>query len=227
MGTIRSAYYSLAALYLLNIYMKNVNIRISYKNISNFDYTFSSNIFSVDKPIDNKMLWYKNEAEHSSSPLIYKYTELAEKVLKEKQEEDEKNRTDWIKAQPEFLDVDFNKKVEEERENPLSEKKNWNYIEFIVDKRMRDEIMSSDKFEEQKNKLIRTKGWKRYLYNNKKIDNEIITKDNINEMITNAVIQEYISLIHSFRTSGWEDLIEIYTCNLKIDKYEQNTFMIE
>lgn len=226
-GTIKSAYFSLAALYLLNIYMKNINIRIGYDKIKSFDYTFSSNLFSTEKPIDNGMLWYKNEAKHSSSPLIYKYTDLSEKVLKEKQEEDEENKIEWINSQPECSDDVFNKYVLKEMKNPSSKKQNWNIIEFIVDKRIRDIVLTSDDFEGQKEKLIKTYGWKLYLYNNKRIDNNIITKENIEEMIEHVVMHEYLSLIRSFRKSGWEDLAQTYACNLRIDKYEQNSFMKE
>ena len=219
-GTIKAAYYALAALYLLNIYLKNINIIIKYSNIDNYDFTFGSKVFSIDKPIDNKQLFYNNVIVHSSSPLVYKYTDLAEKVLKEKQENDKRNRINWIQAQPEFLDEKFNKEVEEEMNNPLSKKHDWSYVCFIIEQRHRINIMSSNTFEEQKSKLVNTKGWRLYLQNNKEINNNSITKDNLNEMIIMASIQESINIENSFRTSGWEYLSQEYACNLMIDKYQ-------
>ena len=121
-GTVKSLLHAMGALYLLNIYFKNIKLTTRYLGASKLDLSFGSSIFSVKRPSGKYVIDIINNhdimdcLQADESPFIMKYTDSCYKaVLDANQKMIEEMNAYWI-AQPELNEPEFIQQMQEARE---------------------------------------------------------------------------------------------------------------
>lgn len=124
-GNVKALIGALAALYLLNIYYKNLRLETDLDdmgNISDIDFNFGSSIFSVKRPIISTELFQNNHHPiFSESPFVVKYKNEFYADLKNIEQEGKKAVNDYIDKQPEFKEEAFLQQLQNAQGLPLWE----------------------------------------------------------------------------------------------------------
>ena len=105
-GNLKSAIHSLAALYLLNIYLKDEKFTIKHNEIYKFDTRFGSTLFSLDKPSD-KTGFVTNAYVSESSVYEYELTKASKEEYARQHKEYMDRFSNYIKTVPEMNELDF------------------------------------------------------------------------------------------------------------------------
>lgn len=218
-GTILNLIHAIGALYLLNIYYKNVKLYSKYLDVSKIDFSLGSMIFAVKKPeekyvvdvINNKRI--NDVLEANESPFILKYTDSSYKSVLEANDKMNEEMKKYLSEQPEFNELEF--------QNQINAAKNegkimifWELCKYRINKR----IPCSLPFEKRKELLIKSPEWNgnvRIKNNPKSIDE--ITADNIQSEIDNAGIQYGMELQKQFENIRFFRAFNEGQCELVID----------
>lgn len=179
-GTIKNFIHALGALYLLNIYYKNQRLSLKYSELSKLDFSFGSNVFSLEKPSDEYVIDVINGKEISGflqskeSPYILKYTDEKYREILEENLKSNKQRTDYILSQPEIKDTNFINNISKE----------GILLPELFKYRLNKKIPSNLSFEERKQMLIESDEYKQFIKtSNQYSDLSKITKNNIQNVI--------------------------------------------
>ncbi len=218
MGNIKALLNALAALYLLNIYNKNVKLTIKYTEIHNLNMSFGSKLFSLTKPDQKYLIDVINGKEiseilHSTScPYILKYTNQSYKQIIKACHESSENMQKYLSIQPELKESGFI--------NLLRTTHNKEPIFWLLGKyRLNKKIPSTLSYEDRKRLFINSYEWKGRIrqLNNPKTENEI-TEENIQAEIDHAGIQAGIELQQCFENIRIIKGINEGVCELILDK---------
>lgn len=101
-GTIKNLLHSLGALYLLNIYYRDVKLYSKYLEVSNLDLSLGSTIFSVKSPNQNYVVDVINGNEITDnliaddSPFVLKYTDSMYKEILDTNVQSAQKRNDFF-----------------------------------------------------------------------------------------------------------------------------------
>lgn len=124
LGNIRTLLQSMAALYLLNFYYKDIKINCKLKDLFDIDMSFGSNIFSLEKPDLNGLINLKI-IRYATSPYVLKFTDNSYKTIKATQKEELNKLTSNLFRQKEFNDYEISQDLIK------LEKMYNNYDEFV------------------------------------------------------------------------------------------------
>ena len=183
-GTVKAFLHALAALYLLNIYYRNDSWTTKYQDISKTDYSFGSSIFAVKPPFSDQP-WYGNNPTISESPFVFKYKDSDYQRISKIQEAENKALNDFWTKQPELKEHAFITQLAKAFEIEKADPKQrvmpiWELARYRINKK----IPTSLPFEERKKLLINSEEWKGWIHqNNKHLDENEITEDNIQDEI--------------------------------------------
>lgn len=173
LGNVKALLHALAALYLLNLYLRNDSWKVKFSDVSKIDYSLGSKIFAVKQPIVNDD-WYGNRPILSESPYIIQYQKSHYQKMEELQQESDEKITKFLHAQPEWHEADFQSKLDKNENNA--------FLIFIklTQYRLDKKIPASLPFSEKKERLINSAEWKSQAWQqNKHIHSKIITEENI------------------------------------------------
>ena len=225
-GTIKNLIHALAALYLLNIYYRDVKLNSKYLEVSNLDFSFGSAIFSIKPPNHNYVIDVINGKEFDDilvsddSPYILKYVDSTYKAVIEAYKENIEEQNKYILSQPEFKEPEFKKIVKEglqkEKENP---RERFIYIWELCKYRLNKKTPSNLSYEKRKQLFLSSNEWNgRIRKNNKHKSAEELTPENIQAEINSAAICAGMELEQQFRSMRMQKAYKEGYCELIIDK---------
>ena len=219
-GNIKALLQALAALYLLNVYYRDVKLFSKYKDYKQLDMSLGSKIFTLKTPNEAPQIWYGNKSKAIDSPYVVNYTNASyDKIIKMQQKDNEAINNYW-KAQPELNEPLFIKqmleaKAKEEKDPAQRVMHLWELSKYRINKKVPQGLP----FEERKKLFCQCSERKSRIYLiNKHLTDDEITEENIDEEITHAGICQGISLMQSLMTH-WE--VYSFTdaeCEIVIDK---------
>lgn len=186
-GNVKALIHALAALYLLNIYCRNVSWVTKYQGILNDDYSLGSSIFSVKPPFINR-LFDGNNPVVSESPFIAQYKEESYRRIEEIQRNEDAALADYLYKQPEIVDPEFLEWLREVYHREIDDSFPpkvylWDIEIFRFNKKIPPDLP----FEERKLLLIQSKEWNEWIrLQRKHLSVEEINEDNIQSAIDNV-----------------------------------------
>ena len=184
-GNVKALILSLAALFLLNIYLKNISFKIRYNDYSKVDMSFGSKVFAIPKPLETFIMGVINNEDlpeilqSVDSPYIFKYTQETYKIIKQSNKESREKINKIVFSQPEMNDRKFTIELSKQ----LINEKNFNaftIMSYIFKYRINMEMPSSLPFEQRKEIFLKSH-WHQFV-----LLNEEITPDNIQDQIDMA-----------------------------------------
>lgn len=226
LGNIKALIQAMAALYLLNIYYKDIKLSSKYFDYRKLDFSFGSKLFSLKLPDERYIIdvvngkEFKDTLHSSDSPYILKYTDSTYKQVIEATKLSVKDRQDYILKQPEMNEPEF---LEILKESKAKEKivpghrlmLIWELSKYRLNKK----IPPTLPFEERKKRFVSSAEWFGHIrqINNPKNENEI-TEDNIQAEIDHAAIQYGMEIEQKFENPRFCKAFTEGVCELVLDK---------
>ena len=189
MGNVKAFIQALAALYLLNLYYRKDSWIVNVNEVHNANFSMGSALFSVIPP-EKGQLWYGNNPVNSESPYVVKYVESDYKQIEELQQKGNQAINRYIISQPELNEEGFVRQLlaaaKKAEEDP---KQRVMVIWEITKYRMNKKIPSSLPFDEKKKRLLNSREYNGFIYqNNSHLKPEELTENNIQKEIEKVAI---------------------------------------
>ena len=204
-GNVKALIHALAALYLLNIYMRKDSWQVSYKDLGKVDYSIGSTLFSIVPPVAGE-IWYGNQPTHSDSPYVVAYQDEAYKRIEKAQQAENDARVVYWQQQPELNEPEFvaqlNAEFEKKKQDP-----NYRVILIweLAKYRLNKLVPQGLPFEERKSRLINSEAWRsRTHQQNNHLVPEDITEENIQQEINIVAIRWGMEIEWGFKKEEWE-----------------------
>ena len=213
LGNVKSFLHALAALYLLNLYNRNDSWETKYLDISKYDYSMGSKIFSVCPPATDQ-LWYGNKAIESDSPYVVTYKTQDYMRIKQMQDEEYEALNNYWKRQPELKEFEFKKQIQEALQNKQSR-----VLELceLSKYRLNKKIPKNLPLQDRISKLKESAEWKYSATRNGiNILEKDITENNIQIIIDSVGYYWGYNLMNQFQKLEWipvamhEQICEVY-----------------
>lgn len=206
-GNVKALLHAMAALYLLNLYIRNDVRVVAFNELSKCDYSMGSSLFAVKSPAV-EMLWYGKEPLKSESPYVVKYKDEEYQRIVAMQSADREALDKYWSSQPEMQDPEFcaiiAKAAEKQEHDP-------NYRFMIVWEmakfRLKKMLPKTMPFEARKMCLINSEAWNCNINKiNKHLAPEEISVDNIDDEINRIGTNWGIDIQKRFDTLAWTQL---------------------
>lgn len=225
-GTVLSLIHALGALYLLNIYFKDIKLIAKYLEVHKIDYSLGSYIFSVKEPNQKYVIDVINNQEISDelvadeSPFVLKYLDSVYESVVEANNQNIKAKQDYCYAQPEMNEPEFlqiiNDGLEKQKQNP---KELFIFTWELCKYRLNKKIPASLPFDVRKRLFVETPEWSgRIRNNNPHLSEDELTVDNIQQEIDHAGIQAGMELDMQFDAMKIQKAFNDGYCELVLDK---------
>lgn|GEM_PF-760317 len=225
-ATIKVLIDAMAALFLLNIYNRNINISSKFHEYSKLDMSFGSKIFSLKLPDLTYIMGvvngikYNEPLQSSDSPYILKYTDDIYKEINKAEEQIINDKANYLMQQPEFNDPAFLEQIKEskEREKTVTGHRMIPICELFKF-RLNKKIPANLTFETRKQLLLSSSEWNEFISRNKynKNPNEI-TEDNIQAEIDHLAFMIGMNFEHDLSKPKWYKAFNEGYCELVLDK---------
>jgi len=224
-GTIKNLLHAMGALFLLNIYLKNIKLTSRYLEISRLDFSLGSSIFSVKQPNSNYIIKIINNEDvvdflqADESPFVAKYTDLYYKEILNANRKMLSEMTDYWLSQPELKEPEFIQQMEQAKERARKDPRQrvipfWELAQY----RLRKKIPASLPFEERKKILISSQEWNgRIRQHNPHLDANGITEANIQAEIDHAGLLAGMELQQRFENLKMHKAFNEGYCELVLD----------
>lgn len=225
-ATVKNLLHAMGALYLLNIYYKNVKLTSKYSEIRNLDFSLGSSIFSVKRPNDNYIIDIINSIDVTGllqadeSPFVLKYTDSCYKQILAANQAVVDEEMKYLLAQPELIEPDFIQRVEKTAKIK-SQDSQLRYMPFVelCKYRINKRIPPTLPFEERKKHFVSSPEWKgKMRQQNPHLSENQITESNIQAEIDQAGKFTGIELELSFENEKIYKAIYEGYCELVLDK---------
>lgn len=224
-GNIKALLQALGALYLLNIYNRDIKLTTKYLEVHKLDMSFGSKIFSLNKATDN-CIDVINGKENTNilasnkSPYILKYTDASYHQIIETNKKCLKALSDYILSQPELKEQAFIKQIDTAQER----EKVYPHDKVIITQelckyRLNKKIPQNLPFEERKNLFIKTSEWNGRIrqQNNHKKENDL-TEENLQAEIDDAGYLAGLELEQNFTNIKFNKAFVEGYCEIVLDK---------
>lgn len=225
-GTVKNLIHAMGALYLLNIYYRDIKLYTKFLEVSKLDLSLGSSIFSVKQPDQNnvaRIINYEDLTdilESGDSPFILKYTDSCYKQVLEANQKERVELVGYLNDQPELKEPDFLQKllaaIELGKKDPS---KQTNLLLEFCRYRLNKKIPSYLPFEERKQLFIRSPEWNgKIRQQNNHLKEGELTEDNIQAEIDSAATLSAFEIQQRFgKTKFFKAFNEGY-CELVLDK---------
>lgn len=225
-GTILNLIHAMGALFLLNIYYRDVKLISKYLEIHKLDLSLGSSVFSIKSPDQNYVADVINGKEvneimeSNDSPYILKYTDSSYKELVEANKVTKQNRESYLLSQPELKEEKFINIIKEgkkkEKENPHNRfMLTWELCKYRINKK----IPSTLPFSERKNLFISCAEWNGIIRTiNKHLSESELTEANIQSEIDQAGVFAGMELEQQLDSLKTRKAFNDGYCELVIDK---------
>ncbi|MEE0842652.1 MAG: hypothetical protein U0M04_07145 [Christensenellales bacterium] len=226
LGNIKALLQALAALYLLNIYYKDIKISTKYPEYRSIDMAFGSKIFSIKLPSEKNVLNVINNQDISGilreeeSPYILKYTDQSCKIVREDMEKSRQQQAEMLQRQPELFEPEFLMWLEKARQIEESNPNKRVILEWEICKyRLSKKVPMSLPFEERKKAFVNTTEWKNYVKVNKQAPKENeLNETNLQEVIERTGLHAGVMMSTYFYQGALRNALNDTTCELVLDK---------
>lgn len=224
-GNIKALLHAMAALYLLNIYYRNIKLSVKCTDMYKLDMSFGSKLFSLKKP-KNPLTDILNDVKHESilesgdSPYIAKYSDAFYKQVVSVRQKclDEFNK--YLVNQPEFKEPNFVSQLLKAKELETKNPKNkviplLELCKYKINKR----VPANLSFEERKKAFIQTPEWNgeiRML--NKHLTENELTPNNIQEEIDSTGIYTAMEIENKFNYPLMSKVLTEGHCEIVLNK---------
>ena len=224
-GTVKSLLHAMGALFLLNIYFKNVKLTARYLGASKLDLSFGSSIFSVKRPSDKYVIDIINNHDivdclHADeSPFVMKYTDSYYKAVLDANKKALEEMKAYLIAQPELNEPEFIQQMQQARENE-SRNPSAKLIPFweLSKYRMRKKAPSSLPFEERKKLLVSSQEWVGRKQLNSSLNEANITEETIQAEVDQTGVVSGMKLQRNFESLIMQKAFAEGYCELILDK---------
>ena len=198
-GNVKALIHALAALYLLNIYMRKDSWATTYKKIAEHDYSLGSSLFAVMPPKVDQ-LWYGNQPSQGESPFIVVYEEADYKRIEKMQRaEDEALNNYWLQ-QPELQEPAFLEILHEAQMGGKRVMYFWELAKY----RLINLLPSSLSFAERKELFIKSEAWNCWVnQHNKHLAPEEITEETIETEINEVGVRWGMDIMRRLQKLEW------------------------
>ncbi len=224
-GTIKVLLRAMGALFLLNIYFKNVKLTSKYLGVNHLDFSLGSSIFAVKRPNDEYVVKIINNQDitdilHADeSPFVMKYTDSCYKQILGANQEVLKEMNDYWQSQPELKEPAFIQQMGHAKEKESKDPRQrvmpfWELAQY----RLRKKIPTSLPFEDRKKLLISSQEWNgRIRQQNPHLNADEITEANIQAEIDHAGLLAGIELQRRFENILMYKAFNEGYCELVLD----------
>lgn len=226
LGNIKALLQALAALYLLNIYNRNIEFKTKYFEYRSIDMSFGSKIFSIKLPSGRHVLDVINKQDISGvlhedeSPYLLKYTNQSCKIVRDNMSNSRQRQAELLQCQPELYDPEFlvwlQKAYQIEGSNSNRRViKEWEICKYRLCKK----VPMSLPFEERKKAFVNTEEWKNYAKENDQAPKEDeLNEANLQEVIEQAGVYAGIMMSTCFMQDVLWKALNDTACELVLDK---------
>ncbi len=220
-ASVRALIHSLAALYLLNLYHRNDEWNIKRDDVSKYDFSMGSSIFSVLPPKVSNVI-SENKIIISESPYVVGYKDEVIEKIKKAQTDEQKGISDYLLSQPEIHEAEFMAQIKKAQEREMNNPSNrvvpiWELAKYRLNKKIPKELS----FEERKELLVNSEEWNCWIYQNNDhhLREEQLNEDNIQRAIDEAGICLGAQIQHQLMDLSWIDLaLKSESCKVFIPK---------
>lgn len=226
-GNIKALLHAMGALFLLNIYYRDVKLHAKYLEFHKLDMSFGSKVFTLEVPHQNNVTGiingenYKGKILKSTkSPYIAKYTDAACKQIMEARQKYLDDINTYWKSQPELTEPEFIQQMieanEREKKHPPSRViPFWELCQYRVNKK----IPKSLTFEERKKLFVQSNEWNGRIRSiNKHLKENELTPENIQAEINHAGTLAGMELDQMFRNDFDRKSFNDGHCEIVLDK---------
>lgn len=220
LGNIKALLHAAAALFLLNIYYRDLKFYVKYQEYKKMDMGLGSKLFALKIPNEANQMWYGNLPVALDSPYIIKYTDTIYKKIKDLQQKEYNAKNEYWKNQPELKEPEFIQQFweakEREKRNPSQKViELWELCKYRINKK----IPKLLPFEERKKLFCASTEWNNHIRQiNKHLEENELTEENIQAEIEQAGILMGISLEQSFSTNWIKYALFDADCEVILDK---------
>ena len=196
-GNIKAVIHALAALFLLNIYKKNIRLTLTIQKLYEKDFGFGSKFFIVNKP---SMCDFEKEniPIRGDSPFVYTLDEAALYFHRKEVKEEHDKYLNFIYNLPEFKDPNFSNFIQKGVENPNSRN---NILVKIFEYRLKNLIPSNVSFNEKIKILSKSEEWeRRKILLDRDMELEFFNEENFDEKIKQLAYYNYLYFYHYYHT---------------------------
>lgn len=227
-ATIRILIHAMGALYLLNLYYRNIKIQTKYLDTFKIDYSFGSSIFSVMKPNEKYVIDIINNCKveglmtSEESPFILKYTDQSYKAVIYENKALQNRIVEYFYNQPEIREEEFIKRLNDSKAKEANDK-SWRMIPLweLCQYRINKKIPSTMPFVDRKNLFIKSNEWNGYIRKNNNPKNEDeITAENIQKEIDLAGTYAGMELQNYFERQKMDKAFNNGYCEIVLDNGE-------
>lgn len=204
-GNVKALIHAMAALYLLNLYLRKDSRVVNYQDLSKQEYSMGSALFAVKPPITS-LLWYGNQPLVSESPFVVTYQNDVYKHIEGAQKAERDAQMDYWVKQPELKEPEFIALIDAELEK-MKQDPSYRVLLFweLAKYRLMKMIPKEMPFEERKHRLITSEAWKGSInQHNKHLAPDEITEENIDSEIESVAIRWGIQIERGFKKEEWE-----------------------
>ena len=224
-GTVKKLLHAMGALFLLNLYYKNVKLTSKYLEISHLDFSLGSSIFSVKQPSDQYVLSIINNQDITDilqageSPFIMKYTDACYKQVLDANRKMLEEQNKYWQSQSELKEPEFIQQITQAKEIEARDPRQrfiplWELAKY----RLRKKIPAFLPFENRKMLLISSQEWNgRIRRQNHHLDAAEITEANIQAEIDHAGVCAGIELQQRFESIRMHKAFDEGYCELVLD----------
>lgn len=199
-GNVKALIHAMAALYLLNLYLRKDTWIIKYEDLGKQDYSVGSVAFAVKAPKSDQ-LWEGNNARLSESPYVVTYKDEVYQRIDEIRQKEEKALNDYLLSQPELNEQAFVDQIQEAiKKSPHKIVGFWELGKYRLNKK----IPNTLPFEERKSRLVNSEEWRGWInQHNKHLAPEEITEDNIQHEINEVGTRWGMELMKRIQRLEW------------------------
>lgn len=221
-GTVRNLLHAMGALYLLNIYYKNVKLTSKYLEVCKIDFSLGSSLFSVKQPDDRYVISIINNQDVTNllqsdeSPFVMKYIDSYYKQILDANNTMLEEMNSYWESQPELQEPEFIQQMAQAKANPQQ-----GVIPLceLAQYRLNKKIPTSLPFEERKRLFVSTPEWSgRIRQQNPHLNVDEITEANIQSEIDHAGIMAGMELQQRFESMKTYKAFNEGYCELVLDK---------
>lgn len=226
MGNIKALLQAMGALYLLNIYHRDISLNSKYFEYNNLDMSFGSKIFSIALPHEDYLInvingtVYTEILKGKKSPYIIKFSDNSYKKIHESKNSSFQKIREYLISQKELNEPDFllqlQKRNEEVSKNPRDRLiMFWELGKYRINKKIPKDLP----FEQRKALFISTPEWKGKIRmaNNHLKENEL-TEENIQSEIDRAGTLAGMELETRFENIWMPFAFQEGYCDIVLDK---------
>ena len=198
-GNVKALIHALAALYLLNLYVRKDSWVTTYKKIAEHDYSLGSSLFAVMPP-KVEQLWYGNKPSQGESPFVVAYEEADYKRIEKIQRAEDEALNNYWYQQPELQESAFLEKLQEAQKGGQRVMYFWELAKYRLNKL----LPSTLSFTERKELFITSEAWNCWVnQHNQHLTPEEITEGNIEKEINEVAIRWGMDIMRRLQKLEW------------------------